>query len=589
MKKLLGLILVFPMLLLLGIPSCVSAPEPEIADDSAIISTHEDRDQPDGAPAPKPDSEPAPARDPEPAFATVETAGIFAPRNDLSAINLPEPSTDYFPKWRGFNKLNLYDSDSVNEWYDHNGFPIWESDFALMHDLGFNFLRFPMDYRYFYNKENKEFDMSKIAWIDDAIEYGIKYNIHIELNLHRAPGYRVADWSVNFDTFVAESEHFIEIWTFLAKRYQNIPNAVLDFNLLNEPSADHFIDYTGFRLQPEYARILNETINAIRAYTPDRLIVLDADHRNPYDLSSLQVDSLDNIWQSQHGYAPFTVTHHGLDPSAEHPPGFENPQITWPIENYFNGFLYANWKSTRMFGAQNTKAVFNHPGGFGAGEVKVEVVSQSSWELDGVEQNTQILRIRAYDENGVQTATDTAAVPHGSGMHIVGFAENIAEGAKKIEIYLSGGDWAVINSYQLGDVIIKCTNADWGYPPSEMTAGENTVTGADTIRDWYIPEAWENVPVMFGEVGCMAQHENPYQTAYRARLMADYADAFMDHPWAYWEFKGGNMSMFRLGSSGAHTAEYTVNYGAGNTCTYWVDALWYNAIKHTLENPYNGF
>ena len=508
--------------------------------------------------------------EPEPAFTTLATVKVYTPKNSLASVTLPEPTNGSLPLWRGFNKLNLY-SLGEGSGYDDNGTDIRETDFVLMSDLGFNFIRFPMDYRFFYNKDGKTFDMEKIHWIDNAIEYGIKYNIHIELNLHYAPGYRVANGQ-GLNTLLAEQEHFIEIWKFFAKRYKNIPNTVLDFNLLNEPGADDFIWWDGYTLTPEYAVLLADTINAIRAERPDRLIVLDADHRNPYNLSSLGI-SLDNIYQSQHGYGPFSLTHRTL--GANMPQNFTNVQLTWPINNYFNGYLYANWKSTRFFGVDNAKAVFNNPNGFDDGAVNVEVVSQSS---------NNVLTLVA---DGV--IKGTASVPSGSGIRNVSFAAGLIEGAQKVEIYISAGDWVIVNSYQLGDVFVDCTNADWGYPPSEMTVGVDTVTGPDTISGWYLNDKWTNIPKMFGEIGCIITHGDYEQLAYRAALMQDYADAFVDYPWAYWEFKGGNMSMFRLYSSGAHTAPYTVTDSKGTSLTYYVDALWYNSIKHVLANSYDGF
>jgi len=121
-----------------------------------------------------------------------------------------------------------------------------------------------------------------------------------------------------------------------------------------------------------------------------------------------------------------------------------------------------------------------------------------------------------------------------------------------------------------------------------MTVGIDKMSGPDTIKSWYLNSKQDGIPKMFGEMGCIINHSDWEQLSYRAALMKDYADAFEDYPWAYWEFKGGNMSMFRLNRSGAHTAPYTVTDSSGNELTYYIDALWYNSIKHVLDNPYDG-
>ena len=153
MKKLLILILIVAVLLVLGIFfifSCTSDSEPELDP------------TPDSEPdlTPEPDTAIEPGLDHEPPFTTLETVRVFKPKNDPSTVILPDPTNENLPAWRGFNKLNLF-SLGESAAYDDNGTAVRETDFVLMHELGFNFVRFPMDYRFFYCKENKTFDMEK--------------------------------------------------------------------------------------------------------------------------------------------------------------------------------------------------------------------------------------------------------------------------------------------------------------------------------------------------------------------------------------------------------------------------------------------
>jgi len=256
---------------------------------------------------------------------------------------------------------------------------------------------------------------------------------------------------------------------------------------------------------------------------------------------------------------------------SQFPENFTNKQVTWPIENYFNGFIYGPWHSRQLFGVQNTRAVFNNPEGFDAGTVSITAVRQS-------QRNTLVLLC-----DGKQTATLAVPADAPSGATLDFPADAVPAGTKKIEIYISNGDWINIDKYSISGVTVDCTNIDWGYPPSEMTVGIDTITDAQSIRNWFLPPVWDNVPIIIGEMGCMAV--NAEQAGYRAKLMRDYVDAFGDLPWAFWEFKGGAMSMFRLDPTDVFIHPYIVNYGDNKTQIYYVDKLWYDAIKHKLERP----
>jgi len=469
--------------------------------------------------------------------------------------------------WHGFNKLNLF---NINEQpnYDDCGKDIRESDFALISKMGFDFVRFPIDYRFIYDPSTEKFDSEKIAWIDHAIDYGIKYKVHVELCLHTAPGYSViAGLNDGLDILTTGKRHFIAIWKYLANRYKSIPNISLDFDLLNEPDPNMVYDNTGLNLNPQYVSLLGDAINTIRAETPNRLIVLEVNQRRPLDLSALGI-SANNIYQSPHCYAPFSVTHEGMGGQSQFPPDFTDRQITWPITNYFNGFLYGPWQSRHIFGVQNTKAVFNNPSGFAAGTVSMIIVGQS--------QDNDLVLVC----DGAETARLTVPADTAPGTTLA-FPENsVPAGTKKIELYIAAGDWVNVDKYTVSGVTVDCTNIDWAYPPSEMTVGVDTVTDAQTIRDWVLPPSWDTVPVMIGEMGCLARDTD--QAAYRARLMKDYADAFAGLSWAFWEFKGGDMSMFRLTQSSVCDTRIDVQYGNGKTQTYYYDKLWYDAIKEQL-------
>ena len=103
------------------------------------------------------------------------------------AAPLPEPTPEKLPAWRGFNLLEKFMKGS-----SESG-PYREDDFRLIAEWGFNFVRLPMDYRFWIKDGDwTQIDEAAFADIDQAVAFGRKYNIHICINFHRAPGYTVA-------------------------------------------------------------------------------------------------------------------------------------------------------------------------------------------------------------------------------------------------------------------------------------------------------------------------------------------------------------------------------------------------------------
>ena len=102
-----------------------------------------------------------------------------------------EPGASINPKWYGFNLLEYFSTDP--DWmryfpYRDDG-SFKEDDFRWMRDWGFNWVRLPMDYRFWTDPGNlMKIEERKIEPIDRAIRLGEKYAIHINICLHRAPG-----------------------------------------------------------------------------------------------------------------------------------------------------------------------------------------------------------------------------------------------------------------------------------------------------------------------------------------------------------------------------------------------------------------
>jgi len=136
------------------------------------------------------------------------------------------------PRWRGFNLLGIFTMNSP-------GF-FNEEDFQLISGLGFDFVRLPLNYTFWIDYNDPfEINESKLEAVDQAVRWGDRYGLHVNVSLHRAPGFSVAmDRVEPFDLWRDKEalEAFSLHWATLAKRYKGIDNKKVSFNLVNEPA-----------------------------------------------------------------------------------------------------------------------------------------------------------------------------------------------------------------------------------------------------------------------------------------------------------------------------------------------------------------
>jgi endoglucanase len=91
------------------------------------------------------------------------------------------------PRWYGFNLLEYFSTDA--DWmkyfpYKNDGM-FREDDFRWIRDWGFNWVRLPMDYRFWTAPDLFTINEKQIEPIDRAIRLGEKYGIHVNICLHR--------------------------------------------------------------------------------------------------------------------------------------------------------------------------------------------------------------------------------------------------------------------------------------------------------------------------------------------------------------------------------------------------------------------
>ena len=221
-----------------------------------------------------------------------------------SASKAPEL---HIPRYRGFNLQWEREPGQTNR-------PAFaESDIEMMREWGFNFARIPLSY-WIWSKPSDwmAIDEKPFQEIDRLIDLGKQYGIHINLNLHRIPGYCINERELEpadlFSGRVDEKRRALQAacfhWTYFARRYKGIPSTQLSFDLINEPPKMR--SYEGY-LEERYAEVAKALVAAIRAEDADRLIFADGINigQNPMpELVPL------GVVQSTRGYQPKAISHY---------------------------------------------------------------------------------------------------------------------------------------------------------------------------------------------------------------------------------------------------------------------------------------
>src|SRR5687767_15076991 len=226
---------------------------------------------------------------------------------------LPDPTLAKLPRWRGFNLLEYFGGRRKR--------PFVEKDFELIASLGFNFVRLPLSYWAWNSGKPDDWDdidEKSLKPIDDCVEWGRRYAIHVDINFHRAPGYCVNPPEELLSLWDDERalEACAKHWAHFAARYKGRPNREVTFNLLNEPKD----------IKEElYARVVRRLVAAIHEHDKDRLIIADGLKWGGTPCPSL----VGVVPQSTRGYQPSQVSHY----NANWVEGSDKwPLPTWPLK-----------------------------------------------------------------------------------------------------------------------------------------------------------------------------------------------------------------------------------------------------------------
>ncbi len=290
---------------------------------------------------------------------TSSALGALAiPGAGMNVFTIQDTSINELPRYRGFNLLAKFSGRGPRRQFE-------EEDFEIMVEWGFNFARIPMSYWNWSSADDwYRIDEDVMKDIDKVVELGRQYNVHINLNMHRVPGYCINGRDLEpVDLFEDTPENMQKAldatsfhWKLFAERYKGIPSEQLSFDLINEPP--HMKDET------RYVEIVGALVAGIREKDPDRMIIADGKDvgRTPvFGITDLK------IGQSTRGYDPMSVSHYTATwvPESAYQT-FNEP--TWPLKgddgkiwnkSVLKEMLIDPWKKL------NDQGVFVHVGEWG--------------------------------------------------------------------------------------------------------------------------------------------------------------------------------------------------------------------------------
>lgn len=246
-------------------------------------------------------------------------AALAAGKTLFAAGKKTDINSKKLPRFRGFNLLNKFDH--------RNQTPFAERDFEMIKNWGFNCVRLPLSY-WCWSSEADWFSMNEtvLKEIDAAVEFGRQYGIHVNINFHRAPGYRVnEDWEIKLTSNLFEDEAPLEAcafqWKKFAERYKGIPNRNVSFNLVNEP---------GEVAPQKYDKVARRVISEIRSADPNRMVFLDGLKWGNLPLESIA--DMGNIVQCSRGYNPMLISHCGATWAGDFLRDFPPDKLSWPLK-----------------------------------------------------------------------------------------------------------------------------------------------------------------------------------------------------------------------------------------------------------------
>ncbi|HLF33380.1 MAG TPA: cellulase family glycosylhydrolase [Cyclobacteriaceae bacterium] len=445
-------------------------------------------------------------------------------REKVEPLDEPLDLVQFAQNLKGFSLQGKFIYPWMNEGYK-------EEEFIMIKDLGFNFVRLPIDYHTYTSPDDwNVFIDEEVAEIDQAVEWGRSYGIHVCLNLTRVPGYAT---NSNYELWTHEDaqQAFVNHWAFWSEHYKNIPNTELSFYLMGEPGGES---------EGTMVPVLKKAIDKIYDISPNRVIFVNGPSFASVLMMSLK--GMPNVIQALHVYEPHSLTHY----EAEWvPAAFAYPAPSWPMDDiswYLYGPAFNNLQSPLVL-----------QGKFSAGTEVIVTVFQVE---NSANLEISLDDITIFSKHFLCTSDPdedfTIILPTQWGYQNISgknYSVILPSSGEKLAFSNTEGSWLIFSQITFksdtGEFVIKSGLTTWGLSQDSYKITDNgkiTYSNGDPmlpmgrlIKTLEMARG-ENIPVMITEFGVYNKTPHDLTIDY----LTDLVDIFKQYNlgFAMWNFVG---------------------------------------------------
>ena len=227
---------------------------------------------------------------------------------------------------------HVWSNPQTSERFTHHG----PDDFARIKSMGFNSVRFYLNYGLFENDSKPYiYKQSGFDWIDKNIAAARKHGIYIVLNMHVPQGGFQSNG--NGDELWTNPEcraRLTALWKEIAKRYSN-EDIIIGYGLLNEPVPNKSCE--------QWKDLAQQITDAVRSVDTNHILFIErvnwlkfasspSDRENMYFPEIKDPAPKKNIIYEYHAYSPIEFTHQ----NASWIPLFKNKFAVYPDSSRIN-------------------------------------------------------------------------------------------------------------------------------------------------------------------------------------------------------------------------------------------------------------
>ncbi len=210
----------------------------------------------------------------------------------------------------GVNNFSIKRGTNLSHWLSQSRVTgeerrkhIQEDDFARLEQLGFDFVRIPIDEVQFWDEDGNKLPE---AWelLTNAINLAEKHHLRVVVDLHIIRSHRFLDNDNSNTLFTSEKsqQDLINLWYQLSDVLKGYSNDSVAYEFMNEPVAPE---------HEQWNMVVEKVHKALRQVEPQRTLVVGSNRWQDFEtVKYLRLPEADkNLIISFHYYHPMVITH----------------------------------------------------------------------------------------------------------------------------------------------------------------------------------------------------------------------------------------------------------------------------------------